>query len=599
MTDSGRWSFSRPGDNLGAMPRLQPMIEPLCCALIFFCLASYATWPLLSDLDSSLLFASRRFDGYGTIWLGEHFVHAWQGDVEIFHDSSVAWPFGLDLRLADSFLFGLLYPPFRVFFEPVAAFNVFCLAAITATGMGGWWLGSRVLGAGPIGGFAAGFVMAFNSLMHTYRIEGEAYLLAGLFLPLYAGALVRVATLHRIQDGFFAAAMLGALAWSSGYYAIDGMLISLIMGGALAAGAWGGIRRELWRPMLALVLGSALLLGPLAWMVGQALDGALAARFPEGQDPLSNIALDSASLSGLLVPFGGTAHLRQGRIAYAGLAAIILGCAALVPGKRRDLTPWAALAAAGLVLSLGPYLRIDDTEVGSMPLPLAWMIDLIPSMLAYRMPIRFLALTFLGLGVLVALLLKRLRSEGLGIGWQGAILTVLVLDGLAFTGLALDETTATAEVPEGYSEVSGSGAVLDLWGHDRDLLRYAGLSAFYQIEHGQPSVTDFTQANNAQSVLSRRLGLALVQKDELVAAEVISVLKGLGVTDIAFHPGSFQDRDQARVRGGLNSICDSHIQARSTDDSDRVEVFYLPDDLAALSGPEAEARLVQWLEEAS
>ena len=36
-------------------------------------------------------------------------------------------------------------------------------------------------------GFATGFVVAFNSLMHTYRIEGEAYLLAGLFLRLALG----------------------------------------------------------------------------------------------------------------------------------------------------------------------------------------------------------------------------------------------------------------------------------------------------------------------------------------------------------------------------------------------------------------------------
>ncbi|MEO2169222.1 MAG: methylmalonyl-CoA mutase family protein, partial [bacterium] len=97
------------------------------------------------------------------------------------------------------------------------------------------------------GGFAAGLIMAFNSLMHTYRIEGEAYLLAGFFLPLYAGNLIRLATRLRVKDGILAGLMLGALGWSSGYYAIDGMLLSLIMGGALAAIEAGYFQKELAR----------------------------------------------------------------------------------------------------------------------------------------------------------------------------------------------------------------------------------------------------------------------------------------------------------------------------------------------------------------
>ena len=334
-------------------------------------------------------------------------------------------------------------------------------------------------------------------------------------------------------------------------------------------------------------------------MVGQALDGALAARFPEGQDPLANIALDSASMSGLLVPFEGTAHLRQGRIAYAGLAGIIIGFAALVPSRRRDVWPWALIAAVGLLLSLGPHLRLDDTEVGSFTLPMAWLIDAIPSLLAYRMPIRFLALVFLGLGALVALLLHQMRIEGLGLRWRSLLVALLLIDGLWFTGAMIDETRATAEVPDGYEELSGRGAVMDLWGHDRNLLRYSGLSAFYQVHHGQPAMTDFTQAVNAQSVLSRRFGLALVQQDVEEVNEIVSLLQALGVTDIAFHPDSFQDRDQTRIRGSLNSISENQVTAIRSEVTNRVEVFYLPEPNANIDRDQARRTILEWIERES
>lgn len=556
-----------------------------------------ASWPLILDLDGSLFFHEKRFDGYGTVWFGEHSWRSLKGETPWLSTTDVAWPDGLDLRQADSFLYGLLYAPFRVFLSPVASFNAFSLVAIAATGASGYWLAAGPLRSPGIAAFGCGAVMAFNSLMHTYRIEGEAYLLAGLFVPLLAGHLVLAARTGRPRAGLMAALALGALAWSSGYYAVDGALIALVLGFALLALEPGEpVTRRRWPAVAAFAVGSLALILPLAVVVLGALSEAVGAR-AGNEDPLVNVAMDAVSLSGILVPYPETAFLRQGRIHYLGSVGISFALVALTVRRPRETLPWLLVAATGVILSLGPALRLDDLDPGGLSMPYAWIYEVVPGILAYRMPARFMALAYLGLGALTALLLDRLKAEGLGRVPRTALLGLLLVDGLVLTGFTGDTTAAPAQVPIGYEGLSGEGAVLDLWGRDREMLKYAGLSAFYQAHHGQPSMTDFTRSGSPQDVLGRRLAVAVIEDRREEAEEVLEVLGHLGVTDIAFHSASFHEADGTRLRLGLKRYCRSALlEDLEEAEADPVEVFFVAEPREG-SPEAARATLEAWLEQ--
>ena len=213
------------------------------------------------------------------------------------------------------------------------------------------------------------------------------------------------------------------------------------------------------------------------------------------------------------------------------------------------------------------------------------------------MPARFMALAFLGLAALSALFLDQLAREGLSRRWRLGFLGLLLIDGLVLTGTMGDETSAPADVPSGYAGLSGEGAVLDLWGRDRDMLKYAGLSAFYQAHHGQPAMTDFTRTGSAQEVLSHRLSLALVEMRSAEVGDVLQVLGALGVSDIALHSASFHEADAARIRDGLDARCEAITGDTDVDDTDPVEIFRVPSS-GQLEADEARDLLAAWMESA-
>ncbi len=579
------------------MSRVPPLPSAAWAFLVYLLLAVAASWPLVLELDETLFFHVSRFDGYGTVWFGEHTLRAVTGQGAWLSTTDVAWPNGLDLRQADSFMFGLMYVPFRIFLGPVASFNAFSLAAIAGTGAAGFWLATGPLRTSSLAGFASGLVMAFNSLMHTYRVEGEAYLLAGFFLPLFGGYLLRSARNGLPRDGVLAGLSFAGLAWSSGYYAVDGLIVATVLGFSLLALTPREPPSRGAAPAVgAFALTSLVTILPLAWIILGAFSEAVGARTGT-EDPLLNVAMDSVSLSGIAVPYSETAFLRQGRIHYLGSAGVAFALVGLTTRSFRETIPWFLLAATGVLLSLGPSLRLDDADPGGMTMLYAWIYEVAPGILAYRMPARFLALTYLGMGALVALFLDRLRSEGLGRGWRLSIVALLLVDGLWMTGFVEDVTEAPAEVPSGYANLSEDGAVLDFWGRDPKMLRYAGLSTFYQAHHGRPVMTDFTRSGDAQEVLSRRLAVAGVEEREDELLELLNVLGHLGVTDIAWHPESFHDDDAVRLRRAL-----ARYTSRSRSDDEDTTQEADPVEVYRIAAPEAgtpeEARtlLEGWME---
>jgi len=565
--------------------------------LTFLAAACLVTWPLVTELNTSFPFSVRRFDGYGVVWFGEHAWRAFQGRVPPLTAPEVNWPVGLDLRLADSFLFGVLYLPFRLLFSPVAAFNAFTLAGLASTALAGWWFARRDLGVGPLAGFAAGWIVGFSSLVHSFRLEGEAYLLAGGLLPLFAGAVLRVARDGRVRDGVVGGGLLAALAWSTGYFGVNGAVVAAVVGPV----AWAvsiraekegdpGTARRLRAVFAAAVTGLMFVVPLLLLLKAGGGADAIASRFPDGEDPLRNVAQDSTTLSGLLVPFPASAPLRQDRIFYVGLAGLMLAMLALVTRGPRRTLPWAALLAVSLTFALGPMLRLDDAALPGARLPYAWLADVAPQILAYRMPSRLLSVAAVAIAALAALMLDGLRRDGVSVLWRGALVACLAVDGLYFTGAALDPAGAPARIPEGYSALTGRGAVFDLFGADRLLLRYSGRAVFYQVAHGQPVFADFTRGEDRMTTVSRRIAGAIIHGDDEEARKVFAALAAVGTTDLAFHSESFPSADVQTVRDGLVRILGPARPAAEDTSGDPVEIYLLP---APGSDLDAETALLQ------
>lgn len=570
---------SPPGADASRRTRLR--FEALAVGALFLAAACLVTWPTAIDLDGVFPFSVRRFDGYGVVWFGEHAWRVARGEVSMFHAPEVAWPDGLDLRLADSFLFGVLYLPFRAILPPVAAYNAFTIAAIAFTALAGWWFARRDLGVGPMAAIGAGWIVGFSSLVHSFRLEGEAYLLAGGLLPLFAGAVLRVGRDGRVRDGVVGGALLAALGWSTGYFGINGAIVAAVVGPIV----WGvhardsgdvTNRRRLVAVVAAAVTALVLLLPLVALLRAGGGADAIAARFPDGEDPLRNVAQDSVTLSGILVPFAASAPLRQDRIFYVGLAGLVLAGLGLVTRAPRRTAPWAALLGVSLVFALGPLLRLDDATNEGIRLPYAWIADVAPQILAYRMPARLLSVTAVALAALAALALEGLRRDGVGFAWRLALVGCLAVDGLYFTGAAVDPTGAPARVPEGYSAVSGRGAVFDFYGADRLLLRYSGLSVFYQVSHGHPVFADFTRGEGRMTAVSRRIAVALMLKDDVAARALFDALAAVGATDLAAHVDSFPTSDRDTVRAGLARILGAPAPAPVDTSGDVVEVYAFP-----------------------
>lgn len=562
--------------------------EAILAGLVFMALAIGVTWPLAADLDGQILMSSERFDGYGTIWLGEHVWRAVQGEVPLWLAPEMNHPNGLDLRLADSFVFAVLYVPLRAVSSPVAAFNLFALLGLAGTALAGWWMARGPLGLRPLPAWICGLIVAFNSAMLNYRIEGEAYLLGSWCLPLLAGLLV-LAGRGSVRAGAGAGVCLAVLAWSSGYLAIDGAILAGVF---VPLSILAGQRRGIVWPAVAFACAALVLIGPLAAMVGSALETALVARTKVDEAPLANITADSVSLSSLIAVLPETAFLRQGRLSYVGLAPLVLASGALLIADRRQTVPWLGVAVAAIVLSLGPYLRLTDADLGpGLPLPYAGLVGLSDTFLAYRMPIRFLAVAAVGLGALAALFLDRLDKNGVGRALRWPLAGAVVFDVLVLNGFALDRTITPVEHPSAYEDLSGKGAVFDLWGPDRQLLRHAGVTAFHQTAHGQPVVADFTRIESPQAVVGQRLGVALAVGELSEAEELLQTLVGLGVSDLVVHMDTFQTVDANAIRARLRILA----TPRSREAAD-VEVYVLPDRLAGVSQDEALARIAEWSE---
>jgi len=293
----------------------------------------------------------------------------------------------------------------------------------------------RSVGAARGASFVGGLVYAFcparlDSLYHTY-------LLAGQYLPLALLFLDRTLFGERRRDaiGFGAFLLLQLL---SSYYLAYQAVVAL--GAWAAAVLWTTRGRLPWRGVVRVALAgvavaAAFVLLSLPYLrvrSGGAIfgyGGALAEALIGG----SNDPWRSFLASPLLLRASLVEPLTRGGFAYVGLVVlplVLLGLrrvSAEATSRRRLAAGALAIALAGWVLSLGPYLPLEG---GRVRLPYWYLMELLPGFDSMRVPGRFALAMMLGIAVLAGLgvdrLLRTLAARGAA-AWSGAAATALLV----------------------------------------------------------------------------------------------------------------------------------------------------------------------------
>ena len=118
--------------------------------------------------------------------------------------------------------------------------------------------------------------------------------------------------------------------------------------------------------------------------------------------------------------FTGAARMEMG--SYVGVPMVAFLAVATWLGRRRRVT-WVALALASgtALLSLGPALTVGGHRTG---IPLPWRVVQGLPVLRDLLPVRFDAVMFLGVGLLVALGLEELSGRGLALRVPGVALAI-------------------------------------------------------------------------------------------------------------------------------------------------------------------------------
>lgn len=388
---------------------------------VYLVAAVVLTWPLATQLTGRLGALEGAGDPYLNLWILGTGMKAWLADPlsvlsgRVF-DANIFHPAAGSLTFSDHLLLQSLVmaPLYAATGNLALCYNVLLLVSLAASG-----LAMHALVKGVTGSVAAAFVAGLAWACWPYRTAHLLHLqLQSLyFLPLAVLLLYRVAAARRAADAAWLGLVAALQAVSSVYY---GVMTAVMLGAgavvvAWTSGQWRG--RRFWsRLALAAAIG-AVVVAPVAWPYWQSQQ-----REGFGRNLFEAAAHAASIQSYTQVPPDNLIYGRTGVLAprapapgerdrrhvehqmFPGLVILGLAALGLWRGWTSDARPVvvsaAALAALGLVLSLGP----DGVRWFY-----AGMADHVFGFQAIRAPARFSAIAMLGVCVLAGVAVARAR----------------------------------------------------------------------------------------------------------------------------------------------------------------------------------------------
>jgi hypothetical protein len=413
----------------------------------YLALALAATWPLALNLDDHAVgHVPREATPPLNTWAMAVVLHQLRHDPAHLFDGNAFYPYTRTLTFSEHlFVPALMGAPVVMFTgNRVLAYNAVTLLTLAIAGLGGCLLAWELTRSRP-GAFVGGIMYAF----HTWNLNEivRLQILSNEFFPFVLWALLR----------FFARPSAGRAAAAGLFYALQSLscmyyalYLPLLVGPAVLFLQWR--QRLAWRELLRLALSLAPAL--LATAVF-ALPYARAARElgftrPEPESVGLHRYLDVLPGNLLYEGLLGIAGPNQNAAHFLGFAGMILIAAGIwrgsFQGPRGVRVMLVVLAAAGLLLSLGPQIRIGETTLG--PGPYALLFHGVPGFKNVRYPERFCVFLALAAAPLAAAGLAALRPR------LGAIGTAVLCGFVFLEHLALPNVMAPmpsgAQIPAVY-----------------------------------------------------------------------------------------------------------------------------------------------------
>lgn len=378
-------------------------------------LAAAATWPLAARFTSAI--GGDRGDAWQTLW-GFWWWHdsVSRGASPYFCDA-LRWPWGVPMwfQTFDVPAALALLPlwPLTPSVPEVALYNAALFASYPLSGFTAYLL-CRELWGGTLAPGLAGALYTVSTY-HFGHALGHLHVLSMEWSPLYFLGLVRTVRRHGPGAPLLAGTALALAAATSFYH-----LMFCFVGTLVLLAAWLRTDRAqlLSGPFLRR---AALLVGTFLTLAGWLYAGMLRAYLSEPYAGAHDPGRYSADLLSFFVPNAASAwhgltdawRRFPGNDAesasYVGYAALALSGLAAV--RARASRPWLALAATGLVLSLGPRLHVNGRAMGP-PLPYAWLEAALPVVRFTGVPVRFGWLVTFGVAVASGAALAHVARSG-------------------------------------------------------------------------------------------------------------------------------------------------------------------------------------------
>lgn len=530
------------------------------------------TWPLATQLTTHLGALEGAGDPYLNLWILGTGIKAWLADPgsvlsgRVF-DANIFYPAAGTLTFSDHLLLQSLgmAPLYALSGNLALCYNVLLLGSIAGSGLAMHALVKGVTASTPAA-LVAGLAWACWPYRSAHLLHLQLQSL--YFLPLALLALYRLAAARRKAGAVLLGLWAALQALSSVYY---GVMTAVVLGVgatavAWASGQWRG--RRFWsRMVLAAAVGAALV-APVVWPYWQSSQregfgrnlfeaAAHAASWQSyTQVPPDNLLYGR---TGLLLPRAPLPGERDRRHVehqmFPGLVLMGLAAVGLWRGWRSDQRPVvvaaAAIAAAGLVLSLGPE--------GVRPL-YAWLADHVFGFQAIRAPARFAVVVMLGLCVLAGVGVAQARLKGVTVAILAALLCLEYANApMAFVP-APPMSSATGRW---LAEAGGAGAVLYL---PLTLDRENAPFMVQSLEHGRPIVNGYSgQRPSFYTSLVDALA-------EPASADARATLKELDVRFVV-SPGEIS---------GAGGVASPFVERARLDGGVIYEVVWTPESEAAL-----------------
>ena len=242
---------------------------------------------------------------------------------------------------------------------------------------------------------------------------------------------------------------------------------------------------------------------------------------------------------------------------FPGLAALLLGAAALWPGRARRgmATLYAAIGAFALVVSLGPEPAAWSHRL-AVSGPYLWLARIVPGFDGLRVPARLSVLVFLSLSVLAAIGAARLLEPLSHLRRRAAvaaIAAVIVLEGWA-APIVLAPVDAHGRPGDraAYRWLAQRppGGVLEL--PIREMAIQPTLNYQYAtLSHRHPIVNGYSGYGSPLQTFLGGAGSPLSDRDQL--DETLRMLRAVGVRYVLVHPRDYEHpADGADIAAALH-----------------------------------------------